>query len=327
MLNRILTVALAIVMTSSAVLAGFNVTGDPGADGYQFKGQSLAPGNYARSGGGGVFSFDMYAHEFSAGSVAALTSMTNPWNANDRVIMMGGVLTPGVTANSLGWTGAPGNTAVNPGNQRVNTKFGVNVPGAGPLGNTFTASTTAPTPGNGSVSFSGGGGGLGSVLVSIGSGNMTSANPLTPPSTSSNTHLITPNGVRGDDVAQFIGLFNAGLGIGGNGLDLENLARDFLVARYAYSVDGDGLLTSWEVFLNTTMVQNYVSPYANPSAVVYPTVPTGGQRWDQTVSNGSGGPNSDSLILTDVFSAPAPPAIALFGLGTLGLGLIRRVRR
>jgi hypothetical protein len=306
------SLALMIAFGSLTAWAGFNVTGNPATDGFEFKGAGLAPGNYVRSGSGGVFSFNIYAHEFQVAPTDVFATMPNAWGVGDRVVMLGGVMTPGVTANSLGWSTNPANTVLNPANQRVNGKFGVLA-----ADNVYSPSPNAPPVSGGSAglgSHSGGNGGNGSVLFSIGAGRMITANAGL---------LLTPSTALGDNVAQFYNGVNSGAGFGAQGLDLDNAMGLYELSRFIFQVDGAGRLLSWELFLNTSLLGQYVSPENGLGTL---TAPTGGRNWIVTVSNGAGA-NSDSLAATNIYSVPVPPTMALAGLGSLGVVVIRRVRR
>lgn len=303
--------AMIATLIATAPSQAFFVTGNPASDGWTLSGHSLQNGDYVR--GAANFAFEIYNVEFRVPTGAnPLTTMTNPWNPGDRVVGLGGIFTQPLTPEQLAYP--PGTVFTGPtqnsliaGNTRVIAKFGVDF--GGPGGNNYSPSTLAPAAGNGAGSHSAGNGGDGSVQVSIASNRFTPANA---------NQLITPS-ITGaiDNVAQF-GV-PPGPGVGVNGLDLIT-GTEFLGARYIYTTDNNGFLSTWEVYLNTTMVGDF------PGALS--TVPTGGGNWILAVQAGSGAaPFTDGLVQTEPFvEAPAPPAIYLAVAGFAGLTALRRRR-
>ncbi len=291
--------------------AAFTITGNPAADlGWAANSNSLQNTNYVR--GTANFAFDTYSFEMRIPTgMNALTA--TGWNAGDRVVGLGGVFTAPMTPTDLGY--APGTVFTGPAqnsllntNSRFIAKFGTNT-----ASNIFSPSTVPPNAGNGAGSHSSGNGGIGSVHVSIASNRLSLANAgmlITPD--------LSPNGSGGfDNVAQYVTVGATGA----NGIDLL-VGSAFPSARYIYNLDGSGLLTSWEVLLNTTMV----GQYPNPNIIV--GQPTGGGNWILSVQAGSGAaPFTDGLLVTDpFFEAPAPPAFFALLFGGAGVLAVRRRR-
>ena len=198
------------------------------------------------------------------------------WTTGDIVLGMGGLVTPPTTANLTT-------------HARIVSKF-TSSP------NAWSASTTTVPPGDGLGSFSSGHGGLGSVLIGTDPGSISQGRPGGVTATGGGT-LTLPF-----DALQFNGT-------GSNALDLN-------VARYIYTVDGFGLLRSWEVLLNVSFLNRLNTGFASPTFV---------GRWNQALQRGT-----STTDFTDGLNVPTPlPATALAfaaGAGLLGLGRFGRRR-
>ena len=280
----------ALALTAAALAAGGParaemLTGDPSADGWTAGANSLQNGFYIR--GGANFSYDLFRTAYTVTAGSPLAAMANPWAAGDRVLAMGGVIVP-TTASAAGWaafTGAAPNANL-AANVRIVSKF-TSAPSA------WSASGVAPGAGNGAGSYMNGDGGLGAVLVSTSPGQVTSAGAglLTVPANAN----------------QWAGT------AGSNGPTISTQS-----ARVVYGVDAGGLLRSWELLLNTTLLAG-----ANTGL---PT-PTDAGRWNQALQSGT----SSTLITDGLLPAgdnvvPTPAAGLLLGLGAAVLGLGRRLR-
>ena len=251
------------VAQSHAVL----VTGDPSADaGWNFNANVLDNGSYIR--GAANFGFNMYSTSFAADPVLA-ASIGAGWEAGDTILAVGGKrqTTNGIDA---GWGAAFTGDAVNSNlnaSARVVVKFGTGV------FNSVTTSTVRPGSGDGVDSFSGGNLGTGAIL--LGSPN-------------SGGFFVTAN------EGQYLTFLTNQRYDGG----VSNIANSF--GRIIFQLGGDGLLDTWEVVLNTTLLSDLVAE-----------VPTVGQRSVWTMQNGNSSTRfSDGLI---TITAVPEASSVLFG--------------
>ncbi len=107
------TILSAAVIAAMVSVAQANPTGNPGLDGWQAGGNSMANGTYIR--GAGNFGFTTYVTEMTLAAGHNFNSVgTMAWNTGDQVIGIGGVIdfnTPIASAN--GWSGSYTGAATN----------------------------------------------------------------------------------------------------------------------------------------------------------------------------------------------------------------------
>jgi hypothetical protein len=282
--SGVMVVLVAFVVSSASVRADL-VTGDPSVDaGWQRVGNSLQAGVYIR--GGANFSFDVYrwAHTVTTGDQF---NTQLGWAAGNTVLGLGGVV---VNTVPSGWaiptTGGPVNGELTD-SVRFVSKFG------SPL-STFSTSTTPPAAGNGNGSFSGGDGGLGGVMLSTAAGTLARAN------------AANANSLRVPDLGW---LWEGGIA-GPNGQTFTT-AEMTEFSRYIYNTDANGTLSSYEMVLNTTRLDQFNGAFL---------LPTAESPNDQAMQRGT------SNVITDAFAPgiaaiPAPPSLVL---GLLALVAVRR---
>lgn len=188
---------------------------------------------------------------------------------------------------SAGWASAFSGDAVNSNltnSVRIIAKFG-----SSPT--SWTPSTSKPVPGNGAGSFSGGAGGPDAFLLGTSVGDITGANENTLLTFSTNQHF--------DGSSVFA--INANVG------------------RYIYTLDGNGLLDSWSVYLNTSLLSAIIGPGID--------VPMTGDGINLTLQR-----STNSTLFTDArgtvaAAVPEVSSFVLFGLPALGLLGAWRTRR
>ncbi|HEX4412358.1 MAG TPA: hypothetical protein VH107_01935 [Lacipirellulaceae bacterium] len=261
------------------------VAGDPSLDsGWTSSGNALDKNNYVI--GAANFGFDMYTASFAADSSLA-AAVGSGWSTGDTILAMGGKRqsTNGIAAGwGIGFGGDPVNSNVT-SSARIVAKFG------SLISNSVTASTVQPAGGNGLGSFSGGNLGDGAVL------------------------LGTPN--------------NGGFFTSGNqGLFLSFLTNQRYVAssnttpsiansfgRIIYKLGGDGLLDSWEVVLDQTLL-----------AASFVDVPTVGAL---SILTEQRGPNAvtDGLLTVSATAVPEAGSFVLGAFVCSVAGVVIAVRR
>lgn len=284
----------ALALTAALVLAASahaqTVSGNPSADGWVYGGNSMENGVYVR--GGGIFSYGVYQQNIvlSAGSNLLSTVSGSTWSIGDQVIGLGGVFVTSPTAPAAGWgpgssystsqsTGAGGSASVN-GNVtsslRMVGKFGTDA-------NAWGASSLAPGGGNGLGSTSAGHGGIGAITLGNSVGDITG----------------TASGLlRLPSVAEIY--------TGSGTVSISNT-----VGRMVYNYGSGGIVTSWELFLNVTLVQTlYGGSYADLPAFGDANIVTTQRSTNATLFH-------DAVV-------PTPGAAAILGLG--GLAAARRRR-
>ncbi len=271
-----------MLMLAALTSLSFAQTGNPLSDGWSSGGHSFKNGNYVR--GAGQFSFDMYSTSFTVQSGDAFTASVggNSWTAGDQVLALGAVFVASPTATANGWTSY--STGVFNDNitssLRMVSKFGSDP-------TSFGASTISPHNGNGAGSFSGGAGGLGSVLIANTAADLSA----------------TPSGVlRQGSITE---IYN------GSGVDSVST----VVGRMMY-VHNAGIVSSWEVFLNVTLLN---SMYGG----TYSDLANFGDRGLMTAQRGT-----NSTLFTDsmVATEAVPEPFTMVGLG-LGFAALVRKRR
>ncbi len=280
--RRALALAGGALIAASGVAstaAATNVTGNPLADGFVYQGNSLGNGSYVRSNGGGNYGFDMYRSviTISSGSNLVIGSGAGAWNVGDTVLAVGGVF-HAVSAQDNGWNDSYTGGAVNAlyygsPNLKLQAKFGTDT-------SIWSASTIAPSAGNGNGSLAQGG--VGSVQVRTSGSNpfaFWAANAGTLNTLASSGHISRDGGTAG-------------------------MTTD--VARLIWLCDGDGRVSSWQILLNATLLQAQTNsgfggliPNANFGAIM--TIQHGDNEY------------TDGLVQ----GVPAPGALAVLGLGGL----------
>ena len=133
----IVSLATSILLVDSGTADAAGFTGDPIADGWVFKGNSLTLGTYVR--GTGNRDFDLYSSAFRVPNASPI--INSKFLAGDLVFALGGVMLDGGTDI-----------------YRVLAKFGSGTA-------TYSASSTLTPPGNGIGSQSAGGGGIGGIQM------------------------------------------------------------------------------------------------------------------------------------------------------------------
>ncbi len=151
--------AAALILAATSVASANSITGDPSADGgWSLVGNSLAKGIYAS--GAEQDSVNVYTTAFTLDASSSLFGLPGPgasaWASGDTIVGVGGAVAA-TTAAAGGWANYLSpvhnpNDLISNGNQRIVVKYGSST-------STFTASTTAPQPGNGAVSLGGSNGG------------------------------------------------------------------------------------------------------------------------------------------------------------------------
>jgi hypothetical protein len=259
------------------------VTGDPSLDaGWTSSGNVLDKNNYVL--GNANFGFNMYNASFAADSTLA-SAVGSGWSTGDTILAMGGKRqsTDGITGGwGLSFTGAAVNSNLTT-SARIVAKFGASI------SNNVTASTVRPDQGNGLGSFSAGNLGEGAVL------------------------LGTPNSG---------GFFTSG----NQGLFLTFLTNQRYTAgttpsiansfgRIIYKLGGDGLLDSWEVVLDQTLL-----------AASFINVPTVGALSIMTEQRGAGAV-TDGLLTVSATAVPEAGSFALGGLVCCLAGIALAARK
>lgn len=271
----------AMVGGVGAGVAMASPTGDPAADGWISGGNALANGSYIR--GAGLWSYDMYASNLTLSSGSALLNTVggSTWSVGDQVIGLGGVFVAAPSAPGSGWgpfssyTGATNTNTT--ASLRMLGKFGSD-PSA------WSASTFVPGNGNGNGSHSGGFGGLGSVLLA---------------NTAADVGSVTSGTLRLPSISQIY-----------TGSSAINI--DPSVGRMMYIYDSSTLVTSWQLFLNVSLLDSlYGGTYAD--------LPAWGDRHSISLQRGT-----NATLLQDSMMVPAPGAAVM--LGVFGLAAARRRR-
>jgi len=288
------------MMAAFATIASANPTGNPGLDGWQAGGNSMANGTYIR--GAGNFGYTTYISEFTVAAGHNFNSIgTMAWNVGDQVIGIGGVIDHNTPIASLnGWSGSYTGVATNANLQsassggRMVSKFGASA-------SAWSASTIKPGSGNGLGSDSSGHGGTGSVLIANSNGDF--------PSTASGT-LRLPSVFRIYDGASSINLDAA------SGIEVGRLI-------YNWSVDGAGfnVIDSWQALLNVTLL-NSLNGTAALGGNTFADLPTFGDRHNIAMQRGSGDV-TDALIQAN----PVPEPATMVALGIGAAAVIRRRTR
>lgn len=284
-LRKILVMPL-LAASVALAQAAWGVTGDPVADGWAYGSNSLENGTYVR--GDGNLGFDIHSTGFTLGAGSNLLDAN--WQVGDTVLGIGGVINAIGSAAQLGWPSITGPTVNDNLTQsvRIVTKFGTS-PTA------WSASTVAPSAGNGSGSFSGGAGGDGSLLLATYS-----------PAANNGLHLHpSPDfglmaSLLGPDIVHEIPLlqrYDSGV--------VTTLAST--AGKLIYTLDGNDVLSTWEVFVNVTLLEGYG------------IVPELGDRGMQTLQRSTG-------VYTDGLVGVIPEP-ATVGLVVLGAAALLRRRR
>jgi hypothetical protein len=254
------------------------VTGNPSTDSWVFSSNNLNNGSYIQ--GAANFGFDLYSASFLADSTLA-GAAGGGWLNGHSILAVGGKRqsTDGVTA---GWGSAFSGGAVNgelTGSARVVVKFGTTV------SNEVATSTNKPASGNGVGSFSGGNLGDGSVLLgTLNTGSFTSGNQNLLLTLSTNQRAVGTT----------------------SSPTVSNISSDF--GRVIYKLGTDGLLDTWEVLLNKSLL-----------TTAFPTgpAPMEGTRSVVTIQHGSGNV-TDALI--SISAVPEPGAVLFGGLAVCVAG-------
>jgi hypothetical protein len=271
--RRFVVIGVALVLAAVGTTASAALSGDPAADaGWVLSSNSLTNGYYIQ--GNANFGFNLYSSAFAADSSLASTIGAG-WSAGDTILALGGkrAATNGIAAGwGTSFTGAAVNSNLT-SSARIVTKFGTST------ANNVTPSTVRPDAGNGLGSFSGGNLGAGAILLGTpnSGGFFTAGNQ--------GTFLSFLTNQRYD------------------GANVSNIATDF--GRIIYKLAGDGLLDSWEVVLNTTLLANSFSG-----------VPTVGQRSVITTQRGAG------AVTDTMISIAAVPEASSIILGCLATGVV-----
>lgn len=169
-------------------------------------------------------------------------------------------------------------------NARVLVKYGTSTA-------TWSASTTTTIPGDGVVSFSGGFGGTGSIQLATNSGSLTAGG--------AGTARLLDTSNRYDGAASVVAA-----------LDLGRLNYTFL----------DGKLKSWQILLNTSLLQRLG------------LAPPGPAVGDKFVANlQQGGSNStettDFIPAVSALAIPEPSSFILLGMGAGAMFIVARRRK
>ncbi|TSA44658.1 PEP-CTERM sorting domain-containing protein [bacterium] len=275
----VLTAAVLCIFLQGTSFA--TVTGNPEADGWTFGGHSLENGVYVRNSAN--YGFNTYRTQITiaSGSQLNIADGTYSWNAGDNVLGLGGEFAS-ITASEAGWSAFTGNgvNSILGEDTKFVTKFGT-------ANATFAASTVAPDAGDG--------------LGSLGT-----------------------NGGTGAVQVRSTGWFYAADWIAGSGQlmrlnktdHIERVgtsAPDDHVARLMWLWDGTSHVASWEILLNTSLLDRLA-----PSGFAGLT-PTAGDLAIIAVQRRDG-VYTDALVTV----VPEPATICLLGLG--GLALLRKRR-
>ena len=278
------TLTIAMALTTAAGLAGAAPSIDGGSSwtGWTSGGNSLTLGNYVR--GDGVFAFDMYSTAFSLSAGSGL--LGGGWQEGDAVLALGGSITQGVTNNNLSQS------------VRIVTKFGTDA-------TAWSASTFVATGGNGQGSFSGGAGGDGAILLGT-DGPTQGPGNLNPTTGGSNTSIFVGPGAPGAGNFYEMPLaerYNAG--------STASYSTD--IGKLIFLFDANNILSSWQVFLNQSMLSDQLGPGG--------LVPELGDRAVMTLQR-----STSSSLFTDslITVVPTPGTAGLLGLA--GLAALRRRR-
>lgn len=287
-MKRILAISLgaACVFASSATAS--SVTGDPVADGWTFRGHSLANGTYVR--GPANYGFNTYSTSFqvTAGSSLEISDGANSWLAGDTILGMGGSFA-GITPGDAGW-GAITGTAINSlvgGAAGQTDKF---VAKFGTADATFAASGIAPGSGDGVGSTAAGG--LGTVFV------RTSVYGSPPDAAGAGQLHVFHDAER-------------------TGTSFE-LAAGRFVYTWSTDLDPNGHVGSWQFLLNVSLMERLDPLFAGLS-------PTEGDLGILAVQNGDS-VYTDALVAMGTGGVIVPlPTGGVMGLA--GLGALVAIRR
>lgn len=305
----------ALAITGATAAHATSLTGNPAADGWHFAGHSLENGKYSR--GSANLGFNMYTTSFTVKDSSAFslaghntaaydayykippagnqwdTTSARTWEVGHTVVGFGGSFTD-IAAAAAGWAAFSGN-GVNDllgggeARLRLQAKFGTD-------NATWSTSTVAPGSGNGSASTADGG--LGTVFVRT------------------SGWLNINSSVWNDFSGQMMGLQEPGhisrTGATAPGTD---------TARLIWNVDTNGLPISWQILLNTTLLD---MDAPDGFAGLTPTVGDMVIGSVQVANN----PFTDALATlqssTTIIPLPTPAMLGLMGLS--GVVAIRRRR-
>lgn len=277
--------ALFLAAGSIAATSSFanSVTGNAATDGWTAGGNSLSSGTYVR--GDANYDYDTYSTAMTAGAGLVTGTGASDWNLGDSVVGVGGIFTSATPSWTI--TGSAPNSLLTTGAAlKLQAKFGTSTAN-------FAASSIAPNAGNGLGSF-GTNGGSGAAQVRTTGYNsandwLTGAGILTAPTSS---HFERNESPANDDVT---------------------VDGDLNAARLIWNTDSNGLVTSWEILLDTSLLGRIDGAYSAPAA---------GDLALMTVQNGDNG-FTDALVSTPSAQAVPLPSAAYSGLALLGsLGLL-----